>query len=371
MVSEAKEAWLEGVERFSGNPSSLHRVGDRAERALGEARERVASILDCHPLDILWTSGATEANNTVFWDIAARGGRGSVLLSRIEHPCALRASERWLESRREWLEVNSYGIVDLEGLEARLQAGGVSLVGVMAANNETGVIQPWEQIAALCEAYGVDYFCDAAQWLGKEPARGLGAAAYVSGSGHKFGGPRGVGFLKIPKRGLTSGLLLGGSQERGFRAGTENVPGALALAAALELRERAVGAGWREAARGRREMFATRLRENVPGIRFVGEEAPHRLWNTCMALMPETECPARWVVKLDKAGVAVSSGSACASGEEKGSHVLLSMGYTDSEAARALRFSGSWETTEEEWVELAETVGKVARELMPEAEFSS
>ena len=239
----------------------------------------------------------------------------------------------------------------------------------MAVNNETGVIQPVNELLKLCREHGIPFYCDAVQALGKIPAAGLGSCDWVSGSAHKFGGPRGVGFLKCPSNGRVEPLLRGGSQEEARRAGTENVSGVLAMVAALEMRAaettgHPTGALGRQARPTFRDAFARQLLKSLPGTEIVAAKSP-RVWNTVLALMPEADCRARWVVKLDKLGVAVSSGSACASGKEEPSPVLTAMGYTPAEAARALRFSAGWETTEADWQQLLAALVQAHREMQP------
>jgi cysteine desulfurase len=233
----------------------------------------------------------------------------------------------------------------------------------MAANNETGVLQPWPELAALCREFQVPFLCDAAQWLGRLPARGLGACDFVSGCAHKFGGPKGVGFLKCPSRSHLTPLIVGGPQEDGRRAGTENVPSILAMVAALQIREQAIARNDHNVLSTRRDAFESQLLLNLPGSVIVGANSP-RLWNTVSALMPETDCRQRWVVKLDKAGVAVSTGSACASGKENPSHVLAAMGFRPEQASRVLRFSAGWETTDTDWQTLEQALATVHQSLL-------
>ena len=236
----------------------------------------------------------------------------------------------------------------------------------MAANNETGVLQPWREALAMCREHHVPFFCDAVQWLGKLPAAGLGECDFVSGSAHKFGGPKGVGFLKCPGNGLIEPLIHGGPQEDRRRAGTENVAGVLAMMAALEEREAALAAGEQQQRATWGDEFEQELIARLPGTSVVGA-GQQRLWNTVSAMMPDTDCRQRWVVKLDKAGYAVSTGSACASGKESPSHVLLAMGHSPAEAGRVLRFSGGRETTREQWSGLLDALVKVYAELSPPA----
>jgi cysteine desulfurase len=349
LLPEARAVWLDAVERFVGNPSSPHRLGARADAALQEAREKLAGFLGCDPADVVWTSGATESNNMVLHHVARTlPPHTEVWVSSVEHPCALEAAAFHFRSRVHRIPATRAGTIDLDWLTRQLAHRQPGLVAVMAANNETGVLQPWREARALCRQWNVPFCCDAAQWIGKLPARGLGDCEFVSGSAHKFGGPRGVGFLKCPSGRRVTPLFLGGSQEDGRRAGTENVAGVLAAVAALEVRERMLADGAHEQRRRWRETFETALGRALPGSQILGPGS-ERLWNTVSALMPEADCQQRWVVKLDRFGCAVSTGSACASGKEEPSHVLLAMGYRPDEAGRMLRFSSGWETTEADW----------------------
>jgi cysteine desulfurase len=235
------------------------------------------------------------------------------------------------------------------------------LVAVMAANNETGVIQPWRELMAICHQYKVPFFCDAVQWLGKMPAKGLGDCDYLSGAAHKFGGPRGVGFLKVPGKGHVNPLLFGGKQEKGRRAGTENVATIVSMLAALELREKQLANGDHEHRAVWKEKFEKLLLRQVPGSTVVGANAP-RLWNTTSALMPEGG-QLRWVTRLDRVGFAVSTGSACTTGKEEPSHVLSAMGYKAGQVTQVLRFSSGWETTAADWDELEKGIIKVYDEV--------
>jgi cysteine desulfurase len=255
------------------------------------------------------------------------------------------------------MPVDDNGRTDVRWLEAQLRDRKPALVAVMAANNETGVIQPWRVVGELCRHYGVPFLCDASQWIGKEPLPELGGCDFVTGCAHKFGGPAGVGFVKT--RGQLTSLLYGGPQESGRRAGTENLPGVLAMMAALRERGseppsvRATRIEWRTTF----ENELIRLGATVLGA------GCERLWNPVTANMPQVDCRHRWVVKLDKAGVAVTTGSACASGKEKPSHVLTAMGLPPEDAARVIRFSGGWETTADDWNLLFERVRGVAGEI--------
>lgn len=368
LLPEARLAWLEASEKFAGNPSSPHRLGARADTALNEAREKLAAILGCHAAEVIFTSGATESNNTVLHHAARTlPPEAGVWVSAIEHPSVLEPAQFYFRDRLRLIPVSRDGAADLGWLEAELRRARPGLVALMAANNETGALQPWREARELCRAREVPFFCDAAQWVGKMPAGDLGACDWVTGAAHKFGGPRGAGFLKVPANLGIIPLLRGGPQEEARRAGTENVPGALAMVAALEQRTAQIGRGDAEARRKERDAFELAMAGALPGSEVVAAPSP-RLWNTVSALMPEADCQQRWVVKLDKMGCAVSTGSACASGKEQASHVLTAMGHAPTAAARALRFSGGWETTATDWAALLEALKSVHQKISPVAE---
>jgi cysteine desulfurase len=352
----ARGAWLDAVDQFPGNPSSPHRLGDRADRALSDARERLAGWLGCGPHEITWTSGATESVNTALAHLAI-STLSELLVSSIEHPCLIEAARRYFPDRHRLIPVGPDGIVDVQWIDEQLAHGGIAAVAVMAANNETGVLQPWSEVTELCRARGVHFLCDAAQWIGRMPLVGVGECDFVTGCAHKFGGPPGVGFLK--HQGNLRPLIVGGPQEEGHRAGTENVPGVIAMIAALSEIIPHLPASDQP-----RIAFEAALYNALPGTRILGGEAP-RLWNTTSAIMPEQrDCRQRWVVKLDKLGFAVSTGSACASGKEEPSHVLRAMGCPSDEAGRVLRFSAGWTTSPQDWEALLDGLACAARELM-------
>ncbi len=348
LCEAARAAWLDAVERLVGNPSSPHRLGARADAALEEARANLGALLGCEPWEVVWTSGATEAANTIVQHFAAFS-EGEAWVSAIEHPCVLAAVRRHFPNRHKLMPVQPSGVVNLGWLREGLRRERPAFVGLMAANNETGVLQPWREAAAVCREAGVPFFCDAAQWIGKLPASGLGACEAVSGCGHKFGGPQGVGFLKCS--GLLRPLLVGGKQEDGRRAGTENVAGVLAMMAALDFRERQIASGGVVERTLWRDDFVVNAKSQIPIVEVVGSPMD-QLWNTVAVAMPLLDCRQRWVVKLDKLGFAVSTGSACASGREEPSHVLASMAISTEKSARVLRFSSGWESEKKDWTAL-------------------
>jgi len=365
LLPAARQAWLEASESFGGNPSSPHRLGARADHALNEAREKVAASIGCHATEIVFTCGATESNNTVLHHAARTlSADTEVWVSSVEHPCLLEPAQFYFGRRLRLIPTTHEGVVDLDWLADGLKRVRPGLVALMAANNETGALQPWGEALRLCREREVLFCCDAVQSVGRIPADGVGACDWVTGSAHKFGGPRGVGFLKVPAQLSIVPLLRGGPQEEGRRAGTENVAGVLAMVAALEWREKQIARSEHEPAVTLRNEFEQKLLRMLPGSQIVAASAP-RLWNTVSALMPESVGEQRWVVKLDKLGCAVSTGSACASGKEEPSHVLRAMGYSAAEALRALRFSAGWETSRQDWADLLQSLESIWREFSP------
>jgi len=356
----ARNAWLRASVEYPANPSSPHRMGARSERALDEARLEAAEWLGCSPFELVWTSGATEAANACIYH-AAMSRPGKALISSLEHPCVLAAAQRWYGDRMELIPAGADGCVQLDWLTQRLCRGDASVVAVMAANNETGVLQPWRDVLAHCHQHKVPYACDVSQWIGKLPSIGLGACDYLIGCAHKFGGPVGVGFMKVPKGFVP--WLIGGPQEHGRRAGTENVCGILAMMAAwTDCERRLREEGLEERIRWRAK-FVGDLRHSLRGTDILADSSP-TLWNTVAALLPATaDCRRRWIVQLDKAGVAASTGSACSSGKATSSHVLQAMGVTAADSDRLIRFSAGWVTTAADWEALLERISELERAM--------
>lgn len=336
---EVRAAMEPFLDRDYGNPSSLHAAGRRARRALEDARETVASRLGADPKEIVFTSGATESNALAIAGAAeALRGRGDHLVtSAIEHPSVLEAFAR-LE-RQGWrvtrVGVDGAGLVDPAAVAAALTPKTV-LVSIMTVNNEVGSVQP---IAAIRKAVGgVLFHTDAAQAIGKVPVS-LRDVDLLTLSAHKMHGPKGVGALWIRKGTPLAAQLTGGGQEFERRAGTENVAGAAALAAAMSL---ASDVAAMTALRDRLQ----RGLEALGGMRIAGpaeRRAPHILNVSIEGIDGEAA-----ILAMDAAGLCVSSGSACASGSTKPSHVLQAMGLPSDVSKSSVRFSLSSLTTAEE-----------------------
>ncbi|HEY4939853.1 MAG TPA: cysteine desulfurase family protein [Rhizomicrobium sp.] len=346
-----------------GNPSSVHGAG-RAARALMErARAQVAALAGAPANNVIFTSGGTEANALALFGAvqgAAEAGQRitRLFVSAIEHDSVLAnaaaVAERGPGVRLETVPVTADGCVDLEALRVLLREGkGRALVAVMAANNETGVIQPLAEIRALLAEHQAYLFVDAVQAAGKIALEGQ--ADYISLSAHKLGGPQGVGALIVREGVPLSATILGGGQERGHRAGTENVAGIAGFGAAAQAASPMSSL--------LRDRFESELKSIAPDSIVFGANAP-RLSNTSNFALPNVTAETA-VMALDLDGVMVSSGSACSSGKVKPSHVLRAMGVSEALAQSALRVSFGWNSTDADVdaaiAALSKLVARVAR----------
>jgi len=342
---EAKAAMVAAWE-LSGNPSSVHAEGRHARRLVEDARAAVAVAVGAPPRNVIFTSGGTEANASALTP-GLRGPAGSpvqrLLISAVEHASVM-AGGRFAANAISKIAVTPSGLVDLGDLRTRLASGPAALVSIMAANNETGALQPIREAARIVHEAGGLLHVDAIQALGKLPLdiKALGADVTTL-SAHKIGGPKGVGALVLSEGLLgVEPLLRGGGQERGHRAGTENVAGIAGFGAAAKA---AVGA--LEADRPRLEGLRDRLEAGLrqtPGAIIFSRDVP-RLPNTTLFTVPGLRAVTA-VIGFDLAGVAVSSGSACSSGKVQPSHVLEAMGFGPKLAEGAVRLSLGWSTTE-------------------------
>jgi cysteine desulfurase len=326
-----------GAMAATGNPSSVHRFGRAACKRVEDAREQVAALIGAAPAEIVFTSGGSEANAMAL----AGAGRRRVLVSAIEHDSVLAAAAA-LDPATPRIPAAHGGLVDLDALDRLLaKRGAETIVSITLANNETGVIQPIAEIARRAHEAGALLHCDAVQAAGKIAidARALGADL-LSISAHKLGGLQGVGALYVAGPVTLAPLLRGGGQERGRRAGTENVPGIAGFGAAAAAARRDLGAFARIAAM--RDALEAAVRARANRARIAGAESP-RLPNTSCIVLPGVASETQ-VMALDLAGVAVSAGSACSSGKVKASHVLAAMGFPAEEAGAAIRVSLGWAT---------------------------
>ena len=358
-VVDAMQRWLGAA---CGNPSSIHTEGRAARRAVEDAREAVASLLGAETSEIVFTSGATEANVTALRGMFGAEGRPSrLLVSAVEHASILEPLRSGSASGAGTvlLPVDREGRLEPAALEEALRqpADGVVL---MAANNETGALQPIREAAELCAAKGIRLHVDAVQLPGKVAADVASIPGVTSAvvSGHKFGGPKGAGALWIRRSTRCRPLLIGGGQERDRRAGTENVPALVGFGVAARLAKDELPAR-RSALLAAETVFLNRLQELGVGCRRNGPLDPaHRLPGTINLLFPGRSGEAV-VMGLDLEGVAVGLGSACASGAAKPSHVLSAMGLKTEDVLASIRLSCGGGTSVGEATTAAERLHRV------------
>ena len=338
-VVRAMQPYLEGE---FGNPSSDYLLGLRAKEAVAEARRRVASLLSCRPQEIVFTSGATEANNTVLKGVARHYGQGQIIATAIEHPAVL-APCRDLQAQGfeiTIIPVDSRGLVDPDAVRRAITPKTI-LISVMHANNETGALQPLSEIGELARAAGVWFHTDAAQSVGKIPVKVAELQVdFLTLAGHKFYAPKGVGALYVRTGCAFTPLLHGASQEGGRRAGTENVPYLVALGEACRLaRERLAEDG--PHLKSLRDLLHARLLAGFPELVLNGPQE-ERLPNTLNVSFPGFSGS---IILGGIPELAASLGAACHSGEETISPVLAAMGVTPEAARGAVRLSVGRPTT--------------------------
>lgn len=352
-LPEVIAAMREGLETVWANPSSIHRAGNLAKQRVELAREQVGSLVGAPPRDVVFTSGGTEgANLAIVGSLAAQRERGALVTTRLEHSAVRELAQQFAGRGTEviWLPNSRDGVVDVDALRRLLRdrAGGISLVSVMAANNESGVIQPWQEISRLCRECGVRYHCDATQWAGRMPTD-LAAEPVdlFTFAPHKFHGPKGIGAIVI-RQGVRLGpLVVGGPQERKRRGGTENVPAIMGFGAAALAARAWIGDPSNAATVARRrDRLESLVLAGAPDAVVNGGRVP-RIWNTTNIGFPRLEAEAMLLL-LSERGIAASAGSACSSGSLEASPILRAMDIPPDVAHGSLRFSLSRFTTDDE-----------------------
>jgi cysteine desulfurase len=336
--------WIEAW----GNPSSIHAHGRDAKKWIREARASFAQLIGCHPTEVIFTAGGSEANNTVIkglLDSEISEQRNEMITTGIEHPSVLRAME-YAESlgfRVHRVPVNRAGQFDFEFYKKVLSEKTL-LVSVMTANNETGILLPLQKITELAKQVGALVHTDAVQTLGRIPfsVKDL-AVDFATFSGHKFYGLKGCGVLFQRRGNKIENFILGGGQERGRRAGTENT---LAIASLGFMANKIQTTVMYDQLRRLRDTLEELIESSISGVTFTAREAK-RLPNTS-SLVIEGVHGESLLMSLDVKGFSVSTGAACSSGSPEPSHVLLAMGLKHSEAQSSLRLSVGWMTTDEE-----------------------
>lgn len=360
---EVADAVLSAMRLSYGNPSSGHNAGQRGKITVENARAEVAACINASPEEVYFTSGGTESNNLAILGTAFNKGRGHIITSVIEHPSVMNPCRHLEEKGFEvsYVSVDSSGAVAADEVRKAIRKQTI-LITIMHANNETGVLQPVEEIGAIARERGIVFHTDAAQTLGKVPVDVEKLKAdLLTVVPHKFYGPKGVGALYLRKGVTLNPILFGAGHERGLRPGTENVPGIAGLGKAcsmttLYLKER--NAHMRKMT----EMLFLNLTERLPGstLRINGHQTL-RLPNTLNICIPGTD--ATGLLEAIKNDLATTAGSACHAGQKTPSPVLIAMGLTETDALSSIRLSTGKDTTEEEIRAAVEIIAKAVEEL--------
>ncbi|MCK4328524.1 cysteine desulfurase NifS [candidate division WOR-3 bacterium] len=347
-----------------GNPSSLHRVGQDARKAVEESRETIANCLGCNPEEVYFTSGGTESNNLAIKGTAWRNRKkgNHIITSTIEHHAVLNPCE-WLEKEGfsvSYIPADSKGIVDIDALKRAIIPETI-LISIMWVNNEIGTIQAVEEIAEISKERDITFHTDAVQAIGKIPVNLKKIDIdMLSLSGHKLYGPKGIGVLFVRKESKIEPLIHGGSHERNLRAGTENVPGIVGLAEAINIATTEIKEE-NERLLGLRNKLEQGLIGRISDIIIYGH-SKKRVVNTVSVGIRNVEGESV-LMYLDFEDIYASSGSACASGSAEPSHVLLEMGVDQQLASGSLRFSLGRENTEEDIDKVLITLPQIVEKL--------
>ncbi|MEE1263049.1 cysteine desulfurase family protein [Ruminococcus sp.] len=364
MSEAAIEAMTDGMRNWYGNPSSLYTIGQKAKEKLEEAREEIAAVINANPREIIFTSGGSEADNQALLTAALNGkkqGKTHIISSAFEHHAILHTLNKLEKNGFEitLLPVHENGIIRLDELEAAIRED-TCLVTIMTANNEIGTIQPITEIGEICKRHGVLFHTDAVQAVGHLPIDVKAQSIdMLSASAHKFHGPKGVGFLYARKGIILQNLIEGGAQERGKRAGTENLPGIMAMAAALK--EAAANMEQNNAHLTEIRDYIIKGLSEIPHSALNGD-AKQRLPGNVNFSFEGIEGEGILLL-LDQKGISASSGSTCTSGALDPSHVLLAIGRIHDVAHGSLRLSIGEEITKEEADYIIESVKEVVAHL--------
>ncbi|MCA6078297.1 cysteine desulfurase family protein [Fulvivirga sedimenti] len=339
------------LKNFYGNPSSIHAIGREAKAALETSRKTVAGLLNASPMEIYFTSGGTEADNTFLWSAARAFGIRHAITSPVEHHAVLHTLG-YMEDlgllQVHYVKIDESGRIDFEDLKRLLSAYPSSLVSLMHGNNEIGNLLDLEQAGTLCREAGAIFHSDTVQTVGHFPLDlQVLQVDGIAASAHKFHGPKGVGFMYVNKNRKIDAYIHGGSQERNMRGGTENVAGIVGLTKALELAVHHMeqDSNYILSLKGR---MISQLKDAVEGVEFNGlsAEAGQSLYTVLNVSLPPSDKNDMLLFHLDLNGICASGGSACASGATTGSHVLSAIGKQEERGAVRFSFS-KFNTTED------------------------
>ncbi len=369
VADEVFDAMVPFFRELYGNPSSMHTFGSQVATKLNAAREQVADCIGAKPEEIVFTSCGTESNNTaVQGTLKAQKDKKHIITTKVEHPAILNLCKHLAKRGYDVTElsVDASGMIDIAELESSIRDD-TALITVMFANNETGVLFPVEEVGRVAKEKGVAFHCDAIQAIGKVPINlAESSIDLLSISGHKLHAPKGVGVLYIRKGVRLSPLLLGGHQERGRRAGTENVPYIIGMGKACELAKGMINEE-QTSVRSLRDRLEEGVLKNVEKVKLNGHKEK-RLPNTSNLSFEYIEGESILLL-LSQAGIAASSGSACTSGSLEPSHVLSAMGVDAITAQGSLRFSLSKYNKEDEVDYLIEKIPPIVEKLRKMSPF--
>ena len=361
------EVWKEMqpyFEQFTANPSSIHSHGRQAKVIVEKARKTIATLLNASPSEIFFTSGGTEADNTVIQSAVLYGGVKTIITSPLEHHAVLHTAEAWEKLGMvdlKMVKVDANGVIDLADLESLLSNSPNALVSLMHGNNEIGNLLDLHAVGNLCEKYGALFHSDTVQTMGHfvHNVQEL-PVHFLVGAGHKFHGPKGIGFLYAKSGTKFSPLMHGGAQERNQRGGTENVYGMVGIAKALSLAYKEMAAHETHI-KDLKTYFIQGLQNNFPGIEFNGLSADldKSLYTVLNVRFPQIQDGDMLLFKLDIEKISASGGSACSSGTSVGSHVLTALN-PNAEGA-AVRFSFSKNNTKAEIDRVLEVLNQIIK----------
>jgi len=353
---------------YYGNPSSIHRLGRNAHKAVEEARKNIAKLINADPEEVLITSGGTESNNTSLYGIAHTSKKNHIITSSIEHDAILEPCKR-LEKEGfsvTYLPVDHFGLVNPQDLEKEI-SNNTALVSIMFVNNEVGTIQPIREIADICQEKGVIFHTDAIQAVGKVPidVKEL-KIDLLSIASHKIHGPKGVGALYIRKGVKIEPFVLGGGQEKGLRSGTENVASIVGFGKACQLAKENFEKNTGHL-RSLRDFLVSKIMKEIPHVTLNGhptKRVPSNAHFTFFGVNGED-----LIIKLDENGIAASTGSACSVKVQKASHVLRAMGFNHEQITGSLRLTVGLNNTEEEISKTTDILKQVLQELRKVSPF--
>lgn len=353
-----------------GNPSSIHRFGRVATKAIDAARKRIAELINANQSEILFTSGGTESNNTALYGIMNQNKGKTLITSSIEHDAILEPCKKLerLGHNVVYLSVDHTGMVDLEKLRSKITSD-TALVSVMFANNEVGTIQPIKEIAKLCKEHNVLFHTDAVQAIGKVPVnvKELGIDL-MSISSHKINGPKGIGALFIRNGVTLDPFILGGGQENGMRSGTENVANIVGFGKACQIAKENLQSNHTNL-KNLRNHLVERVSKELSHTAMNGhaeQRLPNNAHFTFLGVNGED-----LIIKLDEHGIAASTGSACSVKTQKASHVLMAMGFSHEQITGSLRLTVGTTNTISEIDQTVDVLKKVVSELRAVSPFKA